>query len=165
LSSPRDPITRERRSHPTSLIQAISDLYDGKTATNNLPKGIERIERATIEAVRLKLVDNVDGELLSEIASAEGYTVDKGSFAPRVTKEGEIIARIGSKSDAGGSRDLYLYLFPPETERISVYRKVVGEREEILDPSSGMVDLERLISFDLRVITLASKYLKKRYGQ
>lgn len=165
MGTPRDPITKEQRSRSTSLMQAISDLYDGKKVPNNLPDGVEKIERATTEAVRLKLHDKVDGELLSEIAEAEGYTVEKGSFAPRVIKDGEIIARIGSKSDAGGSRDLYLYLFPPETETISVYRKVVAEREGILDPSCGTVDLERLISFNLRVITLASKYLKKKYSR
>jgi len=67
-----------------------------------------------------------------------------------------------SESDAGDRSVLYLYLFPPEMGEISVYRKVVAEREGVLHPSTDAVNLEKLHGYNLEVIRLVSKYLRRR---
>jgi hypothetical protein len=163
LKNPRDPVTEEQYRRSTSLIQAISDLFEGRTASPRLPKGIEKIQRVTLEAVRIEFADKIDEELLSQIAEEEGYAVKDGTFAVRIVKQGAIIARVGSRSDAGGRYNLFVYLFPPEISRMSVYRRMQAEREGILDPSNGKIKLEKLHNFNLDVVKLASKYQRKRY--
>ena len=160
-----NPVTQDQHRRSISLIEAVSDLFDGKTDTSNLPEGIKKIERVTREAVMIRFESKVDEELLSQIAEEEGYTIKKGPYSLRVVKEGAIIVRVGSESDAGGRSDLYLYLFPPETAKIGVYRRVVAEREGVLRPSTGAVNLEKLHGYNLEVIRLASMFLRRRYGR
>ena len=164
LKNSRDSVTKEQHRCSTGLIEAISDVFESKTAIPGLPKGIEKIERVTLEAVRIRFKDKVDEELLSRIAEDEGYAFEKGTWALRVLKEGAIIARVGSRSDAGGRLNLYIYPFPPEIGKTSVYRKMLAEREDILDPSLHKVNLERLHEFNLRLVKLVDRYLKERYG-
>ena len=113
----------------------------------------------------IRFESKVDEELLSQITEEEGYTIKRGPYSLRVVKEGTIIVRVGSESDAGGRSDLYLYLFPPEMARISVYRRVVAEREGVLRPSTGAVNLEKLHGYNLEVIRLASMFLRRRCGR
>jgi len=164
MTSVKDTITQGEPRRSGSLLQSISDLFDGK-ASSVLPAGIEKIERATIEAVRVRFEDKIDEELLARIAVEEGYVTEKGSFALRVVKDGAIVARAGSRSDVGGRFDLYIYLFPPEMGKISVYRKVVAHREGILEPSTSKVSFENLYRFNLNVITLVSRYIEEKYGE
>ena len=164
LKKPRDSVAEEQRRYSTSLIQAISDVFENKAAIPGLPKGIEKIERVTLEAVRIRLTGKVDEELLSQIAEDEGYAFEKGTWPLRVIKEGATIARVGSRSDAGGRLNLYIYPFPPEMEKISVYRRMLAEREGILDPSLRKIDLESLHEFNLQLMRLLNRYLKERYG-
>ena len=149
MRNSRNPVAQDQHHRSVSLIEVISDLFDGKTASSDLPKGVKEIERATLEAIRVRFDSKVDEELLSQIAEEEGYTVEKGTYPLRVIKEGAIILRVGSESDAGDRSDLYLYLFPPEMGRISVYRKVVAEREGVLHPSTDAVNLEKLHGYNL----------------
>lgn len=162
MKNSRDPVTQDQYRRSANLIEAISDLFDGKAASHDLPKGVKEIERATLEAIRARFDSKVDEELLSQIAEEEGYTVEKGTYPLRVIKEGAIILRVGSESDAGDRSDIYLYLFPPEMGRISVYRKVVAEREGVLHPSTDAVNLEKLHGYNLEVISLVSEYLRRR---
>lgn len=164
MKKPRNSVAEEQRRYSTSLIQAISDVFKSKAAIPGLPKGVEKIERVTLEAVGIRLTDKVDEELLSQIAEDEGYAFERGTWPLRVIKEGAIIARVGSRSDAGGRLNLYIYPFPPEMERISVYRRMLAEREGILDPSLPKIDLERLHEFNLQLMKLVNRYLKERYG-
>lgn len=164
MEKPRNSVAKKQRRHSASLIQAISDIFENKPDIPGLPKGVEKIERVTLESVRIKLTDKVDEELLSKIAEDEGYAFEKGTWPLRVIKEGAIIARVGSRSDAGGRLNLYIYPFPPEMEKISVYRRMLAEREGILDPSMRKINLERLHEFNLRLMKLVNRYLKERYG-
>jgi len=159
----RSTATQSKRCRAANLLQAISDLFDGRTPSG-LPTGIEKIERVTLEAVRLKFEDEIDEKLLGRIAEEEGYTTEKGSFALRVVKDGTIVARVGSRSDAGAGSDLYLYLFPPEMGEISIYGRIVAQREAVLDPSTGEKNLGNLYLFNLKVIKLVSRYIEQRYA-
>jgi len=163
MTSVKDTITQGEPCRSGSLLQSILDLFDGK-APSDFPAGIGKIERATIEAVRVKFEDETDEELLARIAKEEGYATEKGSFALRVVKDGAIVARAGSRSDVGGRFDLYVYLFPPEMGKISVYQKVVARREGVLEPSTGKVSFENLYRFNLKVISLVSRYIEEKYG-
>jgi len=154
---------KRKYDRPESLLEAISDLFDGQAVLSNLSKGIEKIERVTVEATRIKIDDEVDEKLLSWIAEEEGYSIEKGSFALRVIKEGMIIARVGSKSDVGGGFDLYIYLFPPEMDEASIYTKILAEREGVLDHPTGKINLEKFYEFNLKVIKMISKYRKGKY--
>lgn len=157
-------ITKDKPYRSTSLLEAVSDLFDEERAPSGLPKGIEEVERVTVEAVRIKFGDEVNQELLSRIAEEEGFSIQKGGFALRVIKKGAMIARVGSRSDFGEHFDLYVYIFPPETEKISVYRKILAEREGILDPYTGKINLEELCDFNLKAIRLVSRYIREKYG-
>ena len=165
MRNSRNPVAQDQHHRSVSLIEVISDLFDGKTASSDLPKGVKEIDRATLEATRVRFDSKVDEELLSQIAEEEGYTVEKGTYPLRVIKEGAIVLRVGSESNAGDRSDLYLYLFPPEMGRMSVYRKVVAEREGVLHPSTDAVNLEKLHKYNLELIRLVSRYLIRRYSR
>ncbi len=163
MPSAKDSVLEDNYCCSVSLLQAISDLFDLKAAPMFLPEGIMKIERVTFEAIRIEFRDKIDEELLSRIAKEEGCATEKGSFPLRVVKNGTIIARVGSESDIGGHFDLYLYLFPPEMEKISLYSKLVAKREDVLDRSTGEIDLENLHRFNFKVIKVANRYIKERY--
>jgi len=148
----KNSVTKDKQSPSAGLLQLISDLFEGRAELSDLPDGVEKIERVTAEAVRLKLKDEVDQDLLAQIAKAEGYSVDGGSVALRVVKEGAIVARAGSTSDVGGRFDLYVYLFPPELEKMNMYRQILAEHEGILDPHTSKIDVEKSLGFNLAVI-------------
>jgi len=163
LPSAKDSVLEDNYCRSVSLLQAISDLFDLNAAPMFLPESIVKIERVMLEAIRIEFRDKIDEELLSRIAKEEGCTTEKGSFPLRVVINGTIIARVGSESDIGGRFDVYLYLFPPEMGKISLYSKLVAKREGVLDRSTGEIDLENLYRFNFRVIKVASRYVKERY--
>jgi len=163
LDSAKDSVLEDDYCRSVSLLQAISDLFDFNATSMFLPKGIAKIERVTIEAIRIEFHDKIDEGLLSRIAKEEGFATEKGSFPLRVVKNGTIIVRVGSESDIGGGFDLYLYLFPAEMQKISLYTKLVAEREDILDRSTGEINLGNLHKFNLKVVKMANRYTKERY--
>ena len=146
-----------------SLFDVISELFDKDRQPQDLPLGVEKVERITPESVRINFSDEVDCGLLTRIAEDEGYIVESGSIAPRIMKKGTIVARVGSQSDPGRRRDLFIYLIPPAEEQMSMYRKVVAAREGVLDLRTGRIDYEKFYHFNLRVIRLAEKYRRAKY--
>lgn len=151
------------REKTNSLLEVISELFNAEDSFFDPPSGVEKVERVTFDAVRIKFVEKVDRDLLYRVASEEGYIVEAGYFAPRVIDKGTIVARVGSQSDPGGESDMFIYLFPPFVEQMSMYRKVVGARDGVLDSESGRIDLERFYECNLRVIRLVEKYRRSRY--
>jgi len=151
-----------RRGNPT-ILEALSRLFEEGRPPARLPPGVEVIERPTVEAVRIKFKDEIDEDILTRIAFKEGYKVDVGGFTPRIRDRELIVARVGSKSDLGGRRDLYIYLFPPEIERLSTYRRAIAARRGIINPKTGKANLRRLHQFNLKVVRLVSLYIKERY--
>lgn len=147
---------------PMNLLEAISDLFEGKAPTN-LPSGVEKVERVTPESVRIKFFDEVDDGLLSRIADEEGYIVRAKGFTPRIIEKGTIVVRVGSRSDPGRRCDVYLYLFPPEKSQMSTYRRIVAQREGVLNPETGEINLEKLYGYNLRIIKLIERYRRERY--
>jgi len=162
LRNVRNSLTKDKPYRPVTLLQAISNLFEGREVPTVLPEGIEKIERVTVEAIRIKFAEEIDKKLLSQIAEEEGYSVQRRRFAPRIMKKDVIVARVGSRSDVDGGYSLYVYLFPPEMKKISIYRKVIAEREGILDPYTERINLEKFYEFNLKVIRLVSRYVKAK---
>jgi hypothetical protein len=150
------------RGTPT-ILEAISNLFDERKSPSRLPLGVEAVERPTIEAIRIKFRDEIDEETLTRIALREGYRVESGDFTPRIRDREVIVARIGSRSDVGGRHDLYIYPFPPEIGKLSMYRRAIALRRGIIDLKTGRVNLRRLHRFNLKIIRLVSLYIKERY--
>jgi len=153
----------ESGSH--SIIEAISDLFEGKTYPSHLPSCVRSVERINIETVRINFVEEVDIDLLANIAVEMGYRVEAGTFAPRIIDRDVIVARVGSRSDIGGRRDLYIYPFPPELDYISMYRKAVAVKRGIIDGETGKVNLEKLHKFNIEILSLVNRYIKEKYGR
>ncbi len=147
-----------------SLLEAISEILGGGGAflKSNLPPGVESVERVTAEAVRIKLSEKVDEDLLSSIAREEGYQVVKGEFPLRVLRRGAIMVRVGSRSDPDGRFNLYIYPIPPKLDGLSMYRRILAEREGVVDPETGKINLERFYDFNMGIIRLVNKYLKRK---
>ncbi|HIE13781.1 TPA: hypothetical protein EYP70_00760 [Candidatus Bathyarchaeota archaeon] len=116
-----------------------------------------------METVRINFIDEVDEDLLIRIALKEGFRVERGSFAPRIVEKDAIVARIGSRSDFGGRFDLYIYPFPPEIERLSMYRRVLASRRGLINSKTGRANLEKIHEFNLRIIRLVNSYIKEKY--
>lgn len=150
------------RDAPT-ILEAVSNLFDEGKPPPRLPLGVEAIERSTIEAVRIKFRDEIDEKVLTRIALREGYRVESGGFTPRIMDREAIVARVGGRSDIGGRHDLYIYPFPPEIERLSMYRRAIAMRRRIIDPETGRVNLKKIHRFNLKIIRLVSLYIKERY--
>jgi len=146
-----------------SLLDVISELFDEGTLSLDLPSGVEKVERVTSEAVRVKFVDKVDYDLLYMVAAKEGYSVEAGSFALRVMNKGTIVARVGSQSDPGGEHNMFIYLHPPLVEQMSTYRKAIAVRDGVLNQETGKMNLERFYKYNLKVIRLVEKYRKSKY--
>ena len=148
----------------TSLLEVVSKIFSEERVVlaSNLPPGVERVERVTVEAVRIKLSEKVDEDLLSSVSREEGYQVVKGEFSLRVLRRGAIIARVGSRSDPDGSFDLYVYPIPPKLDGLSIYRRILAEREGVVDPKTGKINLEKFYDFNMGIIRLVNKYLKRK---
>jgi len=147
-----------------TLLDIISGLFeDGGSSFQDLPLGVEKVEKITLDSIRINFSDEVDCELLTRIAEDEGYIVKSESVAPRVIDKGTIVARVGSRSDPGRRRDLFLYLIPSDEERMSMYRRVVAARKGVLDIETGRIDYERFYQYNLRIIRLMERYRKEKY--
>jgi len=147
-----------------TLLDIISGLFeDGGSSFQDLPLGVEKVERITLDSIRINFSDEVDCELLTRIAEDEGYIVKSESIAPRVIDKGTIVARVGSRSDPGRRRDLFLYLIPSDEKRMSMYRRVVAARKGVLDIETGRIDYERFYQYNLRIIRLMERYRKEKY--
>ena len=145
-----------------TLLDVISGLFeDGGSLSQDLPLGVEKVEKITLDSIRINFSDEVDCELLTRIAEDEGYIVKSESVAPRVIDKGTIVARVGSRSDPGRRRDLFLYLIPSDEERMSMYRRVVAARKGVLDIETGRIDYERFYQYNLRIIRLMERYRKE----
>lgn len=147
-----------------TLLDVISGLFeDGGSLSQDLPLGVEKVEKITLDSIRINFSDEVDCELLTRIAEDEGYIVKSESVAPRVIDKGTIVARVGSRSDPGRRRDLFLYLIPSDEKRMSMYRRVVAARKGVLDIETGRIDYERFYQYNLRIIRLMERYRKEKY--
>lgn len=147
-----------------TLLDIISGLFeDGGSSFQDLPLGVEKVERITLDSIRINFSDEVDCELLTRIAEDEGYIVKSESIAPRVIDRGTIVARVGSRSDPGRRRDLFLYLIPSDEKRMSMYRRVVAARKGVLDIETGRIDYERFYQYNLKIIRLMERYRKEKY--
>ena len=146
-----------------SLLEVVSELFSGESSSSDLPVGVERLERVTSEAVRIKFIYKVDYNLLSAIAAEEGYSILTGSFAPRVMDKGTIVARVGSQSDPGGGHDIFIYLLPATVEQMSTYGRVMASQCGVLGFEAGRINFERLYDHNLRIIRLVEKYRKNKY--
>ena len=146
-----------------SLFDVISELFEGKTLSSDLPLGVKKVERITSGVIRINFSDEVDCELLIKIAEDEGYVVKYRRIAPRVVDKGTIVARVGSQSDPGKQHDLFIYLIPPEGTQISLYRKIVAAREGVIDLETGRIDYEKFYQYNMRIIKLAERYRKEKY--
>ncbi|MFQ6095462.1 MAG: hypothetical protein ACE5NN_04900 [Candidatus Bathyarchaeia archaeon] len=146
-----------------SLFDIISNLFDEQSSSLDLPVGVEKVERITSDCIRINFSEEVDCELLTGISEEEGYVVKSEKIAPRVIDKGTIVARVGSRSDPGRRRDLFIYLIPPDEEQMSVYRKVVAAREDVLDLKTGRMNYEEFYRYNLRIIRLAERYRREKY--
>jgi len=150
-------------TYNVNLLEILSRLIENHDPPKNLPKGIVRIERVTIEATRIQFTEKINTNLITRIAKEEGYEVKEGDFPPRIIDEGIIIARVGSPSDPGGEQDLYIYPFPPEMERLSIYRRILAIKKGIIDPETESINLEKLHNFNLRIVRFVSRYIREQY--
>lgn len=147
-----------------TLFDVISELFDeGGSLSQDLPLGVEKIERITIDSIRINFSEEIDCELLTRIAEDEGYIVKSQSASPRVIDKGTIVARVGSRSDPGKRRNLFLYLIPSNEKRMSMYRRIVAARKGVLDIETGSIDYERFYQYNLRIIRLTERYRKEKY--
>lgn len=146
-----------------SILEVVSELLDGKELPSNLPSGVEKVERVTSEAIRIELADQVDYDLLYRVAAEEGYGIKAGGFAPRVVDKGRIVARVGSESDPGGRRDIFIYLLPPTADEMSMYTRAIAIRDGVLNAETGKINSERFYQYNLRVVRLVENYRKVKY--
>ena len=146
-----------------SLFSIVSKLFDERRSSEDLPIGVENVQRITSDSIRINFTDEVDSKLLARIAEEEGFIVKSEKIAPRVMDRGTIVARVGSRSDPGKQRDLFIYLIPPDERQMSMYRKVVATRENVLDPKTGRIDYEEFFEYNLRIVRLAEKYRREKY--
>jgi len=153
-----------RNKSTRTLFDVISELFDkAGSLSQDLPLGVEKVERITLDSIRINFSDEVECELLTGIAEDEGYIVKSESVAPRVMDKGTIVARVGSRSDPGKRRDLFLYLIPSNEKQMSMYRRVIAARKGVLDIETGKIDYERFYQYNLRIIRLTERYRKEKY--
>lgn len=113
-----------------SLLDVVSELFEGESLLFNPVLGVEIVERVTSEAVRIEFVDKVDYDTLRMVAAEEGYLIKSGSFTPRITDKGVIIARVGSQSDPEREHNLFIYLIPPDEKQMTTYTRTVALQKE-----------------------------------
>ncbi|MEM1602055.1 MAG: hypothetical protein QXR74_06300 [Candidatus Bathyarchaeia archaeon] len=145
------------------LLEVISKVFEDGVYFGVLPEGVMGIELVTPEIVRITFVDRVDQNLFCKIAIEEGYSIDARGYAPRAVDKGNIVARVGSKSDPGADRSIFLYLFPKSAEAMSTYMRAIATRLGILNPDNGRINAEKLLKYNLRIIRLVERYRKSRY--
>ncbi|RLI13282.1 hypothetical protein DRO35_00660 [Candidatus Bathyarchaeota archaeon] len=146
-----------------TLLDAISDIFVGKTPIFKPPLGVEEIEKIDSDIVRIQFVDDIDCDLLCKEAIKEGYTVKRGWFTPRIIWDGTIIARVGGESDMTGQRSVFTYLIPPNEKEMSTYRRIVAIQHEVLDQRTNRINSEKFLWYNLRVIKLLENYRKTKY--
>jgi len=148
---------------PVGLLDVISQLLENGEYFGPLPEGVISVDLVTPEAVKVMFADRVDYNLFCEIAIEEGYKIDAAGYTPRVVDEGNIIARVGSKSDPGLDCNIFIYIFPPLIGAMSIYMRSAAIRFGILNPENNKLDMEKLLAYNLKVIRLVEKYRKRRY--
>jgi len=146
-----------------SLLDVILDLIEKGAYSGFLPKGVSHVEVMTPEAIRVMFIEKVDCNLLQQIALKNGFSINVGRHGLRIEDRGHIIARVGSRSDPGGDRDIFIYLFPSSPELMSMYMRATAIRFGILDSSASRINVEKFINYNLKVIGLVEKYRKKWY--
>lgn len=144
-----------------TLLDVVSELTEKTVYTGPLPDGVSRVDSVTPEAIRVTFTGRVDRRLLCSIAVEEGFTVDAGSYPPRIVDNGHIVARVGSRSDPGGDRTVYIYLFPASSKLMNPYIEVTAVRYGILDPATKQVDLGKLLDCNLKIVGLVEKYRRR----
>jgi len=147
-----------------TLIEAILSMMDGYVYRDSPLYGVSEINIINRNTVRVTFRDKIDCNILSSIALGEGYTVDSGSYKPRVMDRGTIIIRVGSRSDKGGDRSLFVYLIPPSIDSMNMYDKCIASMQGILDMDGNRIDLERFINYNLRILKVVERYWEYRYG-
>ncbi|MEM1507709.1 MAG: hypothetical protein QXU02_06115 [Candidatus Bathyarchaeia archaeon] len=145
------------------LLEVISRIFEGGEYLGILPEGVVGVDLVTPEIVRVTFVDKVDHNLFYEIAVKEGFSVDAQGYAPRIVDKGNIVARIGSRSDPGAERSIFMYLFPSSAEAMSIYMRATAVRLGVLNPENGRINVEKLLKYNLKVIGLVERYRKNRY--
>ncbi|MBS7648117.1 MAG: hypothetical protein QXK89_07505 [Candidatus Bathyarchaeia archaeon] len=150
-------------SRAVSLLDVISRLFESGEYFGDLPAGVINVELITSEAVRVMFVDKVDCDLFCIIAVEEGYSIDARGYAPRIIDRGNIIARVGSRSDPGADRNIFIYLFPTSPGAMSMYMKAAAIRFGILNPATNKINMEKLLKHNMKVIRLIERYRKTRY--
>lgn len=146
-----------------NLLDVILDLIEKGVYFDLLPKGVSQIEIVTPEAIRVLFIERVDCNLLQKIALKSGFSINIGRNGLRIEDRGHIIARVGSRSDPGEDRNIFIYLFPNSPRLMSMYMRATAIRFGILDSSASKINVEKLINYNLRVIGLVEKYRKKWY--
>ena len=146
-----------------TLLDVISDVFGESSKSSDLPIGVEHVEKVDSDTIRVQFIDEVDCDLLCKEAIREGYSVARGEFTPRIVYKGTIIARVGGRSDPARQRSVFIYLIPPDKREMSTYREVVAVRHGVLDPRTGLVNSEKFLQFNLKVIRLLERYRKMRY--
>jgi len=145
------------------LLDVISDVFAENTSSFDPPLGVERVEKIDFDVIRVQFIDDVDCDLFCREAVKRGYRVEKGRFAPRIIWKGTIIARVGSRSDPAKQRSIFIYLIPFDKKKMSTYREVAAIRHGIIDPRTGLVNFEKFLQYNLKVIKLVEGYRKIRY--
>ncbi|MCX8171727.1 MAG: hypothetical protein N3E47_07195 [Candidatus Bathyarchaeota archaeon] len=145
------------------LLEVISRIFESGEYFGALPDGVISVDLITPEIVRVTFIDKVDFNLFCEIAIGEGYSIDAQGYAPRIVDKGNIVARIGGRSDPGAERSVFLYLFPASVEAMSMYMKAVAMRLGVLNSEAGKINIEKLLRYNLKVIGLVEKYRRSRY--
>lgn len=146
----------------TALLEAILFILDENVYEDLLPYGVNEIEVIGHNIVRVTFRDKIDCKLLSSIALSEGYTIDYGSYKLRILDRGIIVARVGSRSDKGGGRSIFLYLMPASIDAMNLYDRCVATIYGILD-EEGEIDLDKLVDYNLRILRIVDKYWEYRY--
>mgnify|MGYP000008669835 CR=1 FL=1 len=146
------------------LLDVISSLIESGGYFGRLPVGVKSVEMVTSESVRVMFIDRVDYDLLYRIAVKSGFSVNARGYSPRIIDDkGNIVARVGSRSDPGADRNIFIYIFPASTGLMSMYMRVIATRYGILNPSTNKINVEKLLKYNLKVIGLVEKYRKSRY--
>jgi len=146
-----------------SLLDVISCIFEDGGYFGDLPVGVEAVEVMTPESIRIMFIDRVDYNLFCRLAIEDGYTIDSGSYSPRIVYRGNIVARVGSKSDPGADRNIFVYIFPSSIGAMSTYMRAAAIRYGILNPTTNRINMEKLLKYNLKVIGLVEKYRKSRY--
>ena len=145
------------------LFDVISSLIERGIYLGKLPVGVKSVEMVTSESIRIMFIDRIDYNLLYQVAVRSGFSVDARGYPPRIVDKGNIVARVGSRSDPGADRNIFIYIFPTSANSMSMYMRVIAARYGILDPLNNKINVEKLLRYNLKVIGFVEKYRKNRY--